>query len=237
MAKVSFELEVQPRKVHGKGASRRLRREADLVPAIVYGASEKPESITIGHTSVQKALKHDAFFSHILILSNGGKKQKVVLKDVQRHPYKPRILHLDFLRIDENKPLTMHVPIHFLGEKEGPAVKNEGGTVTHHMVELPIKCLPANLPEAIEIDLSTAEMDTVIHLSHVKLPKGVELLNVIHGPEDDLPVVSVHKPKRVELEEETEAPVGAADVPATAVKTPAAAAPAKGNGKDKGKKK
>lgn len=203
MAKFSFELEVEARDVFGKGASRRLRRKADAVPAIVYGDEDAPQPITISHNSILRALENEAFYSHILTLSLKGKKQKVVLKDVQRHPYKPRILHLDFMRISDKKPITMHVPLHFLGQDVAPGVKMEGGTVTHHMVELEIKCLPQDLPEYLEIDLSEAPLDTVVHLSQVKLPKGVELLHPVHGADDDLPVVSIHKPKRAEVEEET----------------------------------
>jgi large subunit ribosomal protein L25 len=184
------------------------------------------------HHQIAKALEYDAVYSHILTLSNGGKKQKVVLKDVQRHPYRPRVLHMDFMRIDENKPITMHVPIHFIGEKDAPGVVKSAGTVTHYMVEVSIKCLPRDLPEHIDIDLTDAELDTVVHLSHLKLPKGVELTSVIHGPEDDLPVVAIHLPKRVAEEEETTEAPAASDVPATNVKK---VEPAKAEAKPKGK--
>ncbi len=209
MAKFDFELEVQPRETLGKGASRRLRRCEDKVLGVVYGGNEKAQPITLAHHHVVKALENEAIYSHILTITSNGKKQKVVLKDIQRHPYKPRVMHMDFMRIDENKPITMHVPLHFLGQETAPGVVLGGGIVTHHMVELEIKCLPRDLPEFIEIDLTNAELDTVVHLSHVKLPKGVETTLVVHSAEDDLPVVSIHKPKRVEeVEESTEAAEG-----------------------------
>lgn len=232
MAKFNFELAIEPRETFGKGASRRLRRAENKVPAIIYGGEEAPQTIAIEQRIVGKALENEAFYSHILTLDNQGKKQKVVIKDIQRHPYKPRILHMDFLRIDENKPLHMHVPLHFPGQTTAPGVM-EGGTVTHHMVELEVKCLPKDLPEFIEIDLSDAPLNTIVHLSQVKLPKGVELAAVVHGPEDDLPVVSIHLPKRAEEVEEVAQPAEAAPAAKPADAKGGKGAPA---GKDKGKK-
>ena len=202
MAKFTFELEVEPRQVQGKGASRRLRRLDDMVPGIVYGGDEEPVNVMMGHHSVTKALSNEAIFSHILTLNIKGKKQKVVLKDIQRHPFQRRVQHMDFMRINENKPITMHVPLHFPGQDVAPGVVTQGGMVTHHMVEVEVKCLPRDLPEFIEIDLTNAPLDTVVHLSQLKLPKGVELTSVVHSAEDDLPIVSIHIPKRVEVEEE-----------------------------------
>lgn len=238
MAKFEYELAVESRDVQGKGASRRLRRLSNKVPAIVYGGGSEPYNIMIDHFEVLKALSNEAVFSHILTLKGADHKQRVVLKDVQRHPYKPRVLHMDFLRINENKPITMHVPLHFPGQDVAPGVVLEGGIVTHHMVEVEVKCLPRDLPEFIEIDLSTAPLDTVIHLSQLNIPKGVELTSVVHGAEDDLPVVSIHRPKRVEVEEEETAAPTAAEVPATAqsaASEPGAAAKGKDKGKDQKK--
>lgn len=235
MAKFEFELEIEPREMLGKGASRRLRRLENKVLGIVFGGDEKSEPITLEHHHVVKALENEAIYSHILTLKQKGKKQKVVLKDIQRHPYKPRVMHMDFMRINENKPIHMHVPLHFPGEKTAPGVVTGGGIVTHHMVELEIKCLPRDLPEYIEIDLTNAELDTVVHLSQIKLPEGVEMIAVVHSQEDDLPVVSIHKPKMVVEEvEETPSTEPAPPVEATKEK-PLAAAPAAGKGKDGGK--
>lgn len=200
----TFELNVEPRSVMGKGASRRLRRSQDKIPAIIYGGESEPENIMIEHRFVKKALENEAFYSHILTLNEGSKKHKVVLKDIQRHPYKPAIMHMDFQRISAKKAITMHVPLHFLGEETAPGVK-AGGIVTHHMVELEIKCLPKDLPEYLEVDLSNAEMDAIIHLSDVKAPSGVELMSLVHHPENDLPVASIHRPKRVSEDESTSA--------------------------------
>lgn len=236
MAKFEFELEIEPRELLGKGASRRLRRLDNKVLGIVYGGEEKSQPITLEHHHVVKALENEAIYSHILTLKEKGKKHKVVLKDIQRHPYKPRVMHMDFMRINENKPITMHVPLHFPGQETAPGVVLGGGIVTHHMVELEVKCLPRDLPEFIEIDLSKAEIDTVIHLSQVKLPKGVEMIAVVHSHEDDLPVVSIHKPKLVVEEVEEAAPETAPEVEATKVKSAEAAPQAGGKGKDgKGK--
>jgi len=231
MAKFNFEIAIEPRAALGKGASRRLRREENKVLGVIYGADEAPVSVQMNHYEITKALQNDAIYSHILMLTEGSKKQRVVLKDIQRHPYKPRILHMDFLRVDENKPITMHVPIHFIGEAIAPGVTKSGGTITHYMIEVGIKCLPRDLPEHIDVDLTNAELDTVVHLSQLPLPKNVELLNVVHGHDDDLPVVAIHLPKRVEETEDTTAPA-ASEVPATNVKADAKPAPA---AKSKGK--
>ncbi len=224
MAKFNFELDVEPREVSGKGASRRLRRREGKVLGIIFGGDEKSQPIQLDHNLVNRALENEAIYSHILTLNQQGKKLKVVLKDIQRHPYKAQIMHMDFMRINENKPILMHVPLHFPGQEVAPGVVLGGGIVTHHMVELEVKCLPRDLPEYIEIDLTTAELDTVVHLSQVKLPKGVEMVAVVHSHEDDLPVVSIHKPKVVveEVEASAEGEEGAA--------------PAEGDAADKGKK-
>lgn len=211
MTKFQFELEVEPREVYGKGASRRLRSREDKVLAIIYGGEEKPQPVTLASNHVKKALENEAVFSHILTLKQGAKKQRVVLKDIQRHPYKPKILHMDFMRISENKAITMHVPLHFPGQDVAPGVVLEGGIVTHHMVELEIRCLPRDLPEFIEIDLTNAKLDTAVHLSQLILPKGVDMVAVVHSAEDDLPVVSIHKPKRIVEDEEAEATAATTD--------------------------
>lgn len=211
MATESFTLEIESRDVKGKGASRRLRRETNKVPGIIYGGEQKPQNIMVDHFALNKALSNEAFYSHILTLKGLKKDERVVLKALQRHPYKPTVQHMDFMRVSENKPITMHVPIHFTGQEEAPGVVNEGGVVTHHMTELEVKCLPKDLPEFIAIDLTNAALDTVVHLSQVALPKGVELTTVVHGADDDLPVVSIHKPKRVEVEEEVSAEAAAGE--------------------------
>lgn len=194
----NFEIEYESRSALGKGASRRLRRDQDMVPGIIYGGEKTPEPIMIEQRHMRKALQNEAVYSHILKLKNGGKTEQVVLKNIQRHPYKAFLQHLDFQRISASKPIIMHVPIHFLNEETCPGVK-AGGIVSHLMVELEIKCLPKDLPEFIDIDMSNIELDQVVHLSDLKLPSGVEL--TVDPKENDATVVSVHIPKRAMLDE------------------------------------
>lgn len=209
---ITFEIPAQSRSVKGKGASRRLRRTEDSVPGIVYGADKEAQPITVDHNYLIKALEHEAFYSHILTLKLDGKSEKVVLKDLQRHPFKPRVLHLDLLRVSAKDPLVMRVPLHFMGEDAAPGV-TAGGTVSHLLNDVEVKCLPANLPEYIEVDLSKLELDETLHLSHLKLPKGVELVALLH--DDDRSVASIHLPRVAAVEEETAAPA-ASEVPTVA---------------------
>lgn len=204
---ISFELEAQVRQDKGKGASRRLRR-AEQVPAILYGASKEATSLVLDHNKVSAALQNEAFYTHILTLKIDNKPEKVILKDLQRHPYKPHILHLDFLRINANEKLKMHVPLHFIDADKAPGVK-AGGLVSHLISDIEISCLPANLPEFIEVDLSGMALNQLLHLSELKLPKGVETVALSHG--HDLPVASIHLPHVEEtLTATTTAPTAAA---------------------------
>lgn len=195
-----FVIEAKRRDDMGKGASRRLRREG-LVPAIIYGAAKEPVALTLEHNDLEKHLEHEAFFSHILSVKVDGKDEQAVLKDLQRHPAKPLILHVDFLRVSGKEKLRMHVPLHFVNEETSPAVK-QGGLVTHNMTDVEISCLPKNLPEFVEVDLSALELNQSLHLSDIKLPAGVELVELMHGADHDLPVVSVHLPRGAAAEEE-----------------------------------
>ncbi|MFN7096597.1 MAG: 50S ribosomal protein L25/general stress protein Ctc [Gammaproteobacteria bacterium] len=196
-----FELAADIRSDVGKGASRRLRRLEDKVPAIVYGGGEDPQNLLLEHRIVSKALQNEAFYSHILTLIIDGKKQKAVLKDVQRHPYKPRIMHVDFLRITGKEKLHMNVPVHYRNEAQAPGVM--AGGVVHTLHHIEVVCSPADLPEFIEIDLGSLELNGVIHLSEVKLPKGVEAAALQHG--DDMSVASIHMPRIVAEDVEVEA--------------------------------
>lgn len=210
-----YELNAELRNVKGKGASRRLRREGEQLPAIIYGGEKDSIPLTLNHREVMKALENEAFYSHILTLNIGGQKEKVVLKDLQRHPYKPRMVHMDFLRVGHQK-ITMHVPIHFLGGDVAPGVKTGGGIVSHLMTSIDVRCMPDDLPEYLELDISKLELNESIHLSQIKLPKGVEIVQLAHGIEHDLPVVNIHVPRAVIEEEavtevaETEEAAGAA---------------------------
>lgn len=236
MAKDLFTIDAQSRSDIGKGASRRLRH-ADSVPAVVYGAKKPPVSITLVHKDIMRALDNEAFFSHILTLNFGKGSEKVVLKDVQRHPYKPRILHIDFLRISENEKLAMNIPLHFTGGDVAPGVKQSGGLISHLMTEVSVRCLPKDLPEYIVIDLSKLELNQAVHLSDITLPKGVEIVDLIHG--EDRPVATVYIPRAI-VEAEKPAAAVAAEVPAAGEAGAPAAAEggketAKENNKEKGK--
>ncbi len=198
-----FELEAQPREAHGTSANRRLRCEEGLVPAVIYGAKKDPVSITLSHNFLKRALENEAFFSHILTIDIAGKKEKVVVKAIQRHPYKPNILHMDFLRIKADEKLQMNVPLHFINEDQAPGIK-EGGVATHHLTEVEISCLPANLPEFIEVDLAKLGMGEAIHLSELTLPKGVELVAMQADEAQDHSVASIHQPKAEEEPAEEE---------------------------------
>ncbi len=193
-----FEVLAESRSDTGKGASRRLRR-VGRVPAIVYGAHQEPEMISLAHNALILQLEHEAFYSHILTLNVAGKVQSVVLKDLQRHPAKPFILHADFQRIQANEKLRMSVPLHFLNASNCKGVKLGGGVVSHNLNEIEVTCLPQDLPEFIAIDLTDLDLGGIIHLSEVPLPPGVELAQ---APDPDVPVVVIHSGHGGEGEEE-----------------------------------
>jgi len=214
-----FELVAESRSDVGKGASRRLRRSG-RIPGVLYGHGIEAQSILLGHDDVFHRLEREAFYSHILTLKLDNKPIKVVLKDLQRHPYKQHIMHIDLQRIDEDEKLTMRVPIHFINENKSLGVKS-GGMVNHVMNDLEVSCLPKNLPEYIEVDLLELELGSSIHLGELKMPKGVELYAALHGEDLEKPVVSIVMPKAVEetvteeeeAEAEAEAAVTAGEVP------------------------
>ena len=191
-----FELNVTIREDMGKGASRRLRRLAGNVPAIVYGGSDAPKTISVEERELKKALENEAFYSHIITLKGEGVDESVVLKDLQRHPAKNRILHADFMRVVKGQKFVTKVPLHFINEETAKGVKIQGGVVNHTMTEIEISVLPKDLPEFIEVDMLNVELDQIVHLSDLKLPEGVESVALSHGADHDLPVAAIHKPKR-----------------------------------------
>jgi large subunit ribosomal protein L25 len=201
------------REAAGKGASRRLRRAASI-PAVLYGGNAAPQSIQLEHEKTWLASQNEWFYSSILDLDLDGKVQKVLLRDIQRHPYKQIIMHLDFQRVDENQALRAKVPLHFLNQEKSPAGKTAGVVVTHELNEVEVSCLPKDLPEFIEIDLTELQIGGIVHLSELKLPKGVELPELKLGKEHDVAVV-IAKHGREETEEA--APEAAAEVPAAKV--------------------
>lgn len=202
-----FNLTAQARTEFGKSATRKLRNQEDRAPAVIYGAGKKTINISLSHKDIWYALEQEAVYSHILKVNVDGKIEQVVLKAVHRHPSRQQILHVDFLRIKAKEKLTMNVPIHFLNEEEAPGVK-DGGVVSKHMTEVEIRCLPADLPESIDVDISHLELDQVLHLSDLKLPAGVELAIGELDEEHDQALVSIHIPKEEpepEVEEAAEA--------------------------------
>ena len=194
-----FTLNAEVRSDLGKGASRRLRRLASLVPAVVYGGEKAPESISLLAKEVAKLLENEASYSHIIELTVDGKKQNVIIKALQRHPAKGHVMHADFVRVVAGQKLTAIVPVHFIGE-EAPVKK--GGEVSHVTSELEVTCLPKDLPEFIEVDVSALEIGSIVHLSDLKAPKGVEFVALAHG--NDLAVANVHAPRVVPTEDEAE---------------------------------
>ncbi|QQP98261.1 50S ribosomal protein L25/general stress protein Ctc [Lysobacter enzymogenes] len=201
------------RNVEGKGASRRLRRAASI-PAIIYGGAAAPQPIQLEHEKIWLASQNEWFYSSILSLDVDGKVEQVLLRDMQRHPFKQIIMHLDFQRVDANQALRVAVPLHFLNEDKSPAGKSADVVVTHELNEVEVSCLPKDLPEFIEIDLSELKVGDIVHLSELKLPKGVEIPELKLGKEHDVAVV-IAKHGKEEAESTEDAP--AADVPAAKV--------------------
>lgn len=188
-----FIVNAQPRELQGKGASRRLRR-TNKVPAIVYGGHANPASIQVDEFELNKHLEHESFYSHVLTLKTPSGDESVVLKDVQRHPAKALILHVDFQRVVAGEELKMHVPLHFVNEGGSPA-KKAGGVIEHLANEVEVSCLPKDLPEFIEVDCAALEIDASIHLSNLTLPAGVTLVALAH--EDNATVCVAHKTRAV----------------------------------------
>lgn len=196
-----FVIEAFPRDDQGKGASRRLRREERKIPAIIYGGDKDATPVAIWHNELKKALEHEAFYSHVLTVELNGKKESVILKDLQRHPYKPILTHADFLRVDKDHEIHVNVPLHFVNEETAPAIKLQGGVANHQINEVEVICLPQNLPEFIKVDMATVDMDQVVHLSDLKLPEGVKIAALLQGEDHDLPVVAIHKPRGAKVDE------------------------------------
>jgi len=200
----TIKLEAESRTDTGRGASRRLRRLENKIPAVLYGGSKEPQSIHLLHNKVVKALETESIYSSIFDLHVDGKVERVILKDLQRHPYKPVILHMDLQRVSAKDVLVKMVPLHFINEEDAPGVKN-GGMVNHTMVHVEIRCQAQHLPEFIEVDLSGMEIDDVKHLSDLTLPKGVHLAIDPSVSGHDHSVVSIHVRKISAADEEAEA--------------------------------
>jgi len=206
-------IKASSRNVEGKGASRRLRRAARL-PAIVYGGKSAPQPIQIEHEQIWLASQQEWFYASLLDLDIDGKVEQVLLRDMQRHPYKQLIMHLDFQRVDANEALRTKVQLRFVGQEKSPAGKTSGVVIMHELTEVEISCLPRDLPEAITVDLSELAVGGVVHLSGLKLPAGVEIPALKLGKEYDVAVVVAKHAREEAVEEPAAAPV-AAEVPAT----------------------
>jgi large subunit ribosomal protein L25 len=220
-AKVAFELAGEARPQLGRTDARRLRRQGK-VPAVMYGGGEAPQSVVLDHNALSRHMSREAFYTSIVTLKLGAKSQQVIVKDVQRHPSRPVVMHMDLLRIREDQEITLRVPIHVLNAANSKGVKEQGGVVDHLMPDVEVVCLPRYLPEYLEIDVTALELNQIYHLSDIKLPEGVELVQLKHG--HDEPVVAVNPPRQEEVDVPKEADVSAGEVPASAQAAPDAAA-------------
>lgn len=200
---VDFKLTASLRSERGTNASRRLRA-AGMVPGVLYGGGEPPAEVSFEHDILMHNLEDEAFYSHVLTVEVDGKPQKAILRELQRHPYKPAILHVDLLRVREDTQINVHVPLHFVNEDTCHGVKLEGGVLSHNFVELEITCLPKDLPEFIEVDVQGLKLNEAIHLSEIKVPEGVTIVELAHGEGHDHAVVSVHAKRTAPQSEEEE---------------------------------
>ena len=204
-----FDLVADIREDSGKGASRRLRRE-DKVPAIIYGAGRPPRALVFDHNKVMQQLENESFYSSVLNIKVGDKSQAAIVKDIQRHPSLPRVMHIDLQRIVEDEVIRMNVPIHFIGEEVAVGVKEGGGKVQRMRTDVEVVCLPRDLPEYLELDISALELDAMMYMSDIVLPEGVEIPELAQEVEQTQPIVSIHIIKEVVIEDEDEVVEGAA---------------------------
>ena len=197
----NFVINARSREDTGKGASRRLRRQSGEVPAIIYGGKNHAEKISILHKDITKALENEAVYSSIISLAVDGKAEDTIIKDIQRHPAKQVILHLDFLRVSKTTKLQTRVPLNFLNEDICVGVKMGGGLIAHTMTDIEVSCLPKDLPESIDVDMEQIDIGQIVHLSDIKMPSGVESVSLSQGAEYDLTVATVNKQKAADIEE------------------------------------
>tara|TARA_Y100000992_G_scaffold277066_1_gene221679 strand:- start:1893 stop:2558 length:666 start_codon:yes stop_codon:yes gene_type:complete len=197
----NFVINARSREDTGKGASRRLRRQSGEIPAIIYGGKKNAEKISILHKDITKALENEAVYSSIISLAIDGKAEDTIIKDIQRHPAKQVILHLDFLRVSKTTKLQTRVPLNFLNEDICVGVKMGGGLIAHTMTDIEVSCLPKDLPESIDVDMEEIDIGQIVHLSDIKMPSGVESVSLSQGAEYDLTVATVNKQKAADIEE------------------------------------
>ena len=199
-----YDLVAEYREDSGKGASRRLRHEGK-VPAIIYGAGRPPRSLSFDHNKVLRELENESFYSSVLNIKVGDKSQAAIVKDIQRHPARPIVMHIDLQRIVEDQVIKMNIPIHYIGAEVAIGVKEGGGSVSQLRTDVEVQCLPKDLPEYFEVDISELELDAMLHLSDITVPEGVEIPELAQGPEHDHPIVSIHVIKVAVIEEEEDA--------------------------------
>jgi large subunit ribosomal protein L25 len=204
-----FNLVAEFRNDQGKGASRRLRHEGK-VPAILYGGGREPRALAFDHNKLLHQMQSESFYSSVLNIRVDDVVQAAIVKDVQRHPARHAVVHIDLQRIVEDQEIRMHVPIHFLNEDIAVGVKTGGGSVSHLRTDVEVVCLPRYLPEYFEVDIATLGVDEMLHLSDIKLPEGIEIPELAQGPEHDHPIVAIHVIKAAAIEEEEEAAAAAA---------------------------
>jgi large subunit ribosomal protein L25 len=210
---VRFELQAEARGTLGRTGNRHLRR-AGKVPAVVYGGGAEPKSIVLDHNTLLRQMSQEAFYTSVLTVKVDGQAQAVIVKDVQRHPARPVIVHLDFQRIVEDEEITLNVPLHFVGEAIAKGVKEQGGVIEHLATDVEVTCLPRDLPEYLEVDVAQLELNQILHLSDLKLPEGVSLVALEHH--QDNPLVTINPPRREEAEPTEEGAPAEAEAPGEA---------------------
>ena len=201
MGIANIEIPAQSREVKGKGASRRLRHKGEI-PAIVYGGDKAPQQVTLEHRIIIKALEDEKFYTSIFKLNIDKTTENVILRDLQRHPYKPKVLHADFQRVKPTDFVTMSIPLHFLNEEQSPAVKLDKAIINHQLVDVTIKCQAGKLPEHIDVDLGELTVDKPFALSDLKLPEGATIPELALGPEHNIPVAAAHVTRAAKAEDE-----------------------------------
>ena len=194
-----FEIKAQPRDQSNSSANRRMRKVGQ-VPAVVYGGSRAPVLLSLNHNELIRHLENEAFYSHILTLKAAGKNEKVILRDIQRHPSRAQVLHIDFLRISEDQQLKVNVPLHFINEDTCAGVKQQGGIISHMQTDVEVSCLPKDLPEYLEVDVADLGLGNSLHLSDLELPEGISLVALSHREANDYALVSVVMPRVTEAE-------------------------------------
>ena len=194
-----FEIKVQPRDCSNSSANRRMRKVGQ-VPAVVYGGSRPPVLLSLNHNELIRHLENESFYSHILTLKSEGEDERVILRDIQRHPSKAQVLHIDFFRISEDQQIKVHVPLHFINEDICAGVKQQGGIISHMQTDVEVSCLPKDLPEYLEVDVAELGLGHSLHLSDLKLSRGISLVALLQGEASDYALVSVIMPRVSEVE-------------------------------------